>query len=52
MKTHVWGIRSEDAVAKIRAHYDALGFYDPKKNRYAYDCRTVSVTFGCDLTAL
>lgn len=49
---HVWGIRSAESVAKIRAFYDALGYYDAKRNRYDFDCRNVSVTFGCDISAL
>ena len=49
---HVWGIRGAESVAKIRAYYDSLGFYDAKRNRYDYDCRDVAVTFGCDISAL
>ncbi|MFZ3232996.1 MAG: hypothetical protein WA194_05810 [Patescibacteria group bacterium] len=49
---HVWGIRSAESVAKIRAYYDSLGYYDAKRNRYGYDCRDVAVTFGCDISAL
>lgn len=49
---HVWGIRSAQSVALIRAYYDSLGFYDEKRNRYGYDCRDVAVTFGCDISAL
>lgn len=49
---HVWGVRGAEAVAKIRAYYDSLGYYDAKRNRYDYDCRDVAVTFGCDLSAL
>lgn len=49
---HVWGIRGAEAVAKIRAHYDSLGYYDAKRNRYDFDCRDVAVTFGCDISAL
>lgn len=49
---HVWGIRSAKSVDKIRAYYDALGYYVPERNRYDLDCRTVAVTFGCDLCAI
>lgn len=49
---HVWGVRGTESVAIIRAHYDSLGFYDEKRNRYGFDCRDVAVTFGCDLSAL
>lgn len=49
---HVWGIRGTEAVAKIRAYYDSLGYYDAKRNRYDFDCRDVAVTFGCDISAL
>lgn len=49
---HVWGIRSAASVALIRSHFDALGWYDAPKNRYAYDCHTAPATFGCDLSAL
>lgn len=49
---HVWGIRGAEAVAKIRAYYDSLGYYDAKRNRYDYDCRDVAITFGCDISAL
>lgn len=49
---HAWGIRSARSVAEIRSHFDRLGWYDAPKNRYAYDCRTVPATFGCDLNAL
>lgn len=49
---HVWGVRAAESVAKIRAYYDSLGFYDEKRNRYDYDCRDVAATFGCDISAL
>lgn len=49
---HAWGIRSARSVLEIRSHFDRLGWYDAPKNRYAYDCRAVPATFGCDLNAL